>query len=178
MGLNFSVINTLMKQAFLFLLLISTPLPSQAVDMAFGRIAYVSGANALNAIIDPVTGAMTCNNQADYTCPPSGTRASFLIPGDRGQQVDMRCRRSPEISNGDAVLRVRNVMLHIGGVTEECRGTGNSIMIHTLTGNQAQDTAYLGARLRIRNGESSDLSGVFNTTNAGGQDLRIRYLFI
>ena len=154
------------------------PLPSGAVDMSFGTIEYVSGANALNAIMDPVTGVITCNNQSDYTCPPSGIRASTLIQGARGAQVDMRCRRSPEISNGRTVLRVRNTMLNIGGVVEECRGTGNSIIIYTLTGNQARDTAYLGARLRIQNGQSGDLNGVFNTTNAGGQNHRIRYLFI
>ena len=167
-----------MKRIFLLLIFTCTTLSTQAVDQAFGTIEYISGARALNAIMDPVTGVITCNNQSDYTCPPSGTPASTLIQGAIGSQVDMRCRRSPEISNGTTVLRVRNTMIHLGGVTIECRGTGNSLFIHTITGNQAQDTAYLGARLRVQNGQSGDLNGIFNTTNAGGQNHRIRFLFI
>ena len=167
-----------MKRIFPILLLFFYPASTQAVDQAYGKIEYVSGANALNATMDPNGGGITCNNASDYTCPLFGTPGSFLIPGTSGQQVDLRCRKSPEISNGTTILKVRNATIHVDGVSAACNGKSRSIHTHTLTGNQAQDTVYIGARLRVTNGQSGGLTGVFNTINAGGQNHSIRYLYI
>ena len=159
------------------LTLLYLPTAAQAADMSFGEIVYVAGGGTMTATMSVVDGSLACTQASYYTCPAFGTRGSDLITGTTGSQVQIRCKATGKISNNITVLAVQAAQVRIRSTTGTCNGLNNTIITHTISGIQANNTLYMAARLRVP-GNTTSLEGTYSATNAGGEPMQIRLIFI
>ncbi len=133
----------------------------EVTPLDYGTIG-VSGGGNNDITIDPANGNLTCSNNTNYDCPTSGVRGSFRVAGTPGSMVDLSCQRRGEVTNGTDTFRYNQGRMYVGSTTYTCSGLGNVATGHLITGQTVNDTAYIGARLRIQGTPSL---GVYTTTD-------------
>lgn len=149
---------------------------NNVVDFDYGIIEYSASGSAANIVMDPADGSIACSDTVNYECPASGTRGSFFVAGSVGQTVEIGCQKGGKVSNGVDWMRYNQSKINVGGSISDCNGQNNVVATHTLTGNMAADTMYLGARLRVKNG-GVPAPGVYLSTNPGGNEIRVKVLY-
>ncbi|PIR34048.1 MAG: hypothetical protein COV36_01555 [Alphaproteobacteria bacterium CG11_big_fil_rev_8_21_14_0_20_44_7] len=144
-------------------------------DMSFGVIQYTSN-NAANEITLSPDGAISCTNNSDYICPPSGARGEVKFSGSAGFELEISCEASGAISNGSEIFQLDAAAINIGESTYNCLGTGSSAAQYTLTGDVESDALYLGSRLNIPETGISE-GGEYASDYSGGDPITIRIVY-
>lgn len=150
-----------------------------SADLSFGRISYIPGGGNAAITLDPITGAISCNNTANYFCPSFGTPGNTVVFGDAGTVIEISCLTTARISDGNTTYGITRSEVYIPGQSKSrCDGLRNKALTHTISPNTANNIIYWGGRLRIR-GNTTNISGTYTTT--GGGDARpqtIRIIFL
>lgn len=149
---------------------------TNVTDFDFGIIEFTPGAGAANVTISPVNGNITCSNTANYSCPAAGTRGSFAVTGSTGATIEIGCATGGRVSDGTNRMNYNMARLSVNSGNTLCRGVDNSIALYTLTGDIANDTIYMGARLRIRD-TGVVAAGLYTSGQAGGFPLEVRVVY-
>lgn len=107
-----------------------------------------------------------------------GVAGAIRVVGATGTTVDISCATSARVSNGIDDIRISSIVMVPGNssttplpgaLTRRCFGLGFNIFQLT-TGNQNQNTAYIGASMLTTGDESG---GVYDTSTGGAIPITI-----
>lgn len=107
-----------------------------------------------------------------------GVAGAIRVVGANGTTVDISCATSARVSNGTDSIRISSIVLvagtsstppSAGARSRRCFGLGFNILQLT-TGNQNQNTAYIGASMLTTGPESG---GVYDTSTGAAVPITI-----
>ena len=142
--------------------------------MDFGTIAYTSAAGATNITLAPTDAALTSSDAVNYSTQANGTAGSVDITGTVGQTVEVSCEASGVVSDGTNTFDLQNVIINLGGSNVPCAGLGAAPQVTYPMA--ASNQLKMGADLVV--GAAGVLaSGIYNTSNAGGDPITVRVVY-
>lgn len=152
---------------------------SQHSSVSFGYID-VSGLPVSNGRIRMGPNASINNNIPEFSLAGGHTAGHVALYQDIGN-IEIRCTRTLHIANGigDTVfinrVRISLVSASGWGAASDCNNlTGAPAATYDLTADPASILdIFIGARLRINNGNPLNSMGVYNSSNPGGEFIEL-----
>ena len=123
---------------------------------------------------------------AGYSGSGVGIAGGFTINGDAGFNVNISCSATAVLANASgstmtisAVEAVVDRANNAGafGAGSACSGLGNTIIVHSIRNNSAQNAIAVGMRINGTGGVPLG-AGLFSTSNAGGVPVTFDVVYV